>query len=192
MDRSTCRALVASAAAAALVATAPMPHALAEPRTPRTACTTLTCVTAGVRHDIATLARRAVRIRDLRGLTDAVVLAPVIRSGDLATLVAERVDLRAEIDGLQHTRPIWRTLRRWRDWMCIHVREGAWNGVDGAYHGGLQMDTSFQRAYGHDMLRRYGTSDHWPVAAQVLVAERAHAVRGFTPWPRTARACGLL
>jgi hypothetical protein len=48
------------------------------------------------------------------------------------------------------------------------------------------------RTYGSDLLRRYGTADHWPPAAQVAVAERAYRTRGFNPWPNTARACGVL
>ena len=42
--------------------------------------------------------------------------------------------------------------------MCIHSHEGAWNAYNPAgYYGGLQMDWSFMRTYGWDMLRKY----HW-------------------------------
>jgi hypothetical protein len=83
---------------------------------------------------------------------------------------------------------------RWRAWMCIHAHEGPWNARTGnGYYGGLQMDMAFQRRYGADFLRRFGTADRWPAAAQVLTAERAYrSGRGFWPWPNTARACGLL
>ena len=83
---------------------------------------------------------------------------------------------------------------RWEAFMCIHRHEGPWTARTGnGYYGGLQMDLSFQRAYGRDFLRRWGTADRWPPAAQVVVADRAYrAGRGFTPWPNTARACGLL
>ena len=154
--------------------------------------TTVQCAYDRLQGEITTLARSAVHIRDLRGLTDAFDLPHVSRGGDLVALATERARLAGTIDVLQHTPPIWQTLDRWSDWMCIHVREGAWNSIDGAYHGGLQMDGGFQATYGADMARRYGPAEVWPIAAQVLVAERAYATRGFNPWPNTARACGLL
>lgn len=80
-------------------------------------------------------------------------------------------------------------------WTCIHHGEGAWSSATGnGYHGGLQMDDSFERAYGQDMLRRYGGhAELWTPRDQMIVAERAYeSGRGFQPWPNTARACGLL
>lgn len=78
-------------------------------------------------------------------------------------------------------------------WRCIHEHEGAWNANTGnGYYGGLQMDVSFQRAYGPEFMSRWGTADRWPVWAQIEAAERAYAVRGFSPWPNTARMCGQL
>ena len=54
------------------------------------------------------------------------------------------------------------------------------------------MDLSFQRQYGFVLLRTKGTADHWTPLEQIWVAERAHrSGRGFTPWPNTARSCGL-
>jgi Transglycosylase-like domain len=83
--------------------------------------------------------------------------------------------------------------RLYEKWRCIHEHEGAWNANTGnGYYGGLQMDWSFMRAYGPEFLTRWGTADRWPVWAQLQVAERAYAVRGFGPWPNTARMCGLL
>jgi hypothetical protein len=78
--------------------------------------------------------------------------------------------------------------------MCIHRYEGAWDSNTGnGYYGGLQMDWSFMRAYGGDFLARWGTADAWPAWAQIEAATRAHrSGRGFSPWPNTARACGLL
>lgn len=76
--------------------------------------------------------------------------------------------------------------------MCIHRYEGSWTDPAAPYWGGLQMDISFQSTYGPEFLARWGTADHWPVWAQLQAAERAVAVRGFTPWPNTARYCGLL
>jgi hypothetical protein len=78
--------------------------------------------------------------------------------------------------------------------LCIHRYEGAWNSNTGnGYYGGLQMDRRFMLLYGPQFVARWGTADHWPVWAQIEAAARAHqSGRGFTPWPNTARACGLL
>lgn len=79
------------------------------------------------------------------------------------------------------------------DWSCIHSHEGSWSANTGnGYYGGLQMDLSFQQAYGAEFLSRWGTADHWPVWAQVTAANRAKRSNGYTPWPNTARMCGLL
>jgi hypothetical protein len=78
-------------------------------------------------------------------------------------------------------------------WRCIQRYEGAWDDDGAPYYGGLQMDLSFQRAYGADLLRLKGTAENWTPVEQMWVAERAYrAGRGFYPWPSTARACGLL
>ena len=78
-------------------------------------------------------------------------------------------------------------------WTCIQRYEGAWTDPHPPYFGGLQMDLSFQRAYGGDLLRRKGTADRWTPVEQMWVAERAYrSGRGFYPWPHTARVCGLL
>ena len=54
------------------------------------------------------------------------------------------------------------------------------------------MDYGFQRAYGREYLRAFGTADHWTPGMQIAVAIRAYlAGRGFGPWPTTARRCGL-
>jgi hypothetical protein len=53
--------------------------------------------------------------------------------------------------------------------MCIHSHEAAWTSDDSGHNGHsgeLQMSFDFMRGYGH--------------------------VRGFNPWPTTARMCGLL
>ena len=76
--------------------------------------------------------------------------------------------------------------------MCIHRYEGSWVDPDAPYYGGLQMDMSFQRAYGWNLLQTKGTADNWSPLEQMWVAERAHASgRGFYPWPNTARYCNL-
>ena len=80
-----------------------------------------------------------------------------------------------------------------RGWLCIHRGEGAWNDDTGnGYYGGLQMDIGFQRTYGGRLLARKGTADRWAPLEQMWIAERAYRSRGFTPWPNTARYCGLL
>lgn len=85
-----------------------------------------------------------------------------------------------------------------RQWLCIHRYErhpgqGWATRTGNGYYGGLQMDLSFQRTYGQELLRRKGTANKWTAAEQMWVAERAHrSGRGFHPWPNTARNCGLI
>ena len=81
----------------------------------------------------------------------------------------------------------------WRAFLCIHRYEGAWNDHGAPYWGGLQMDYGFQVTYGREYLRAFGTADHWPPSLQIAVAIRAYlSGRGFSPWPNTARRCGLI
>jgi hypothetical protein len=77
-------------------------------------------------------------------------------------------------------------------WLCIHRYEGSWNDPNAPYYGGLQMDVEFQRTYGLELYRAKGTADHWSPLEQMWVAERAYRIRGFWPWPNTARFCGLI
>jgi Transglycosylase-like domain len=83
-------------------------------------------------------------------------------------------------------------------WLCIHRYERhpaqGWRTRTGnGYYGGLQMNISFQRRYGAELLRRKGTADRWTPIEQMWVAERAHrSGLGFYPWPNTARSCGLI
>ena len=79
-----------------------------------------------------------------------------------------------------------------RAWLCIHQYEGSWRDPGAPYYGGLQMDISFQRAYGGWLLHTKGTADHWTPLEQIWTAVRAYRVRGFYPWPNTARYCGLI
>jgi hypothetical protein len=89
----------------------------------------------------------------------------------------------------------WRKAQRpphYDEWQCIHRYEGSWVDPNAPYYGGLQMDMSFQRAYGWNLLQSKGTADNWSPLEQMWVAERAHASgRGFYPWPNTARYCNL-
>jgi hypothetical protein len=96
----------------------------------------------------------------------------------------------------QHATPLPPQIPGWlRDgFLCIHHYEGAWTSNTGnGYYGGLQMDLAFQGLYGDDFVARWGTADNWPAWAQLQAAVRAYqSGRGFSPWPNTARACGLL
>lgn len=88
-----------------------------------------------------------------------------------------------------------RKLARFAAWVCIHEHEGRWNANTGnGYHGGLQMNDSFMRTYGADMIKRHngGLAETWTPAEQITVAERAYVSgRGFGPWPMTRRMCGV-
>jgi Transglycosylase-like domain len=85
-----------------------------------------------------------------------------------------------------------------RAWRCIHRHEasraGGWAASTGnGYYGGLQMSMTFQRTLAPELLRAKGTADNWTAIEQMWVAERAiRRGYGFTPWPNTAQACGLL
>ncbi len=78
-----------------------------------------------------------------------------------------------------------------RAWLCIHHYEGSWTDGGGPYWGGLQMDYSFQATYGNWLLRHKGTADRWSPLEQIWAAVRASHARGFSPWPNTARSCGV-
>lgn len=86
-----------------------------------------------------------------------------------------------------------RELATFEAFVCIHGHEAAWNDSDDPYWGGLQMDKSFMRAYGRDMLAKYRGrwADAWTPADQIIVADRAHKTRGFGPWPNTRIPCGV-
>jgi hypothetical protein len=122
----------------------------------------------------------------------------------IRTSRATRLAQQPSPDHRRRVRDLWRkralTHRRkahrpphFAAWRCIQRHEGRWNDPHAPYYGGLQMDLSFQRTYGADLLRRKGTADRWTPVEQMWVAERAHrAGRGFYPWPNTARYCGLI
>jgi hypothetical protein len=76
--------------------------------------------------------------------------------------------------------------------LCIHSHEGSWTDPNAPFYGGLQMDMDFQETYGPEFLKTFGTADRWPVSVQIAVAIKAYVSgRGFGPWPRTSRMCGL-
>jgi hypothetical protein len=78
-------------------------------------------------------------------------------------------------------------------WLCIHRYEASWRDGGAPYYGGLQMDVSFQRRYAPRLYRLKDTADHWTPLEQIWAAERARRSGvGFSPWPNTARLCGVL
>ncbi len=190
MSRARSGLLIAGLAATALFVPATA-SARVEHTPVRPLCGAKVCTTGQLRDRVRTLRGKVVRLRDERGLLD-IRLRPAHLGGTTSDLAVERAVWRHRLAAVRSSKPLWRTLKRWEAWMCIHGREGAWNDPNGPYHGGLQMDSGFMAAYGGDLLERYGTADHWPPAAQVAVAERAYDARGFAPWPNTARACGVL
>jgi hypothetical protein len=108
---------------------------------------------------------------------------------------------RHSVEGLRQLARMWRRREHatwWRanhppqlnGWLCIHRYEGSWTDSGEPYWGGLQMDLGFQETYGRWLLRHKGTADHWSPLEQIWVAVRAWRVRGFSPWPNTARYCG--
>lgn len=80
------------------------------------------------------------------------------------------------------------------DLLCIHSYEGSWTAYNAAgYYGGLQADWNFMRAYGRTFLRLHHGRDarFWSPTEQLHMAWKGYKARGFSPWPNTARDCGL-
>jgi hypothetical protein len=82
-----------------------------------------------------------------------------------------------------------------RDFLCIYGGEnGGWGwsaNTGNGYYGGLQMDMDFQRTWGLEFFKEWGTADRWPPEVQIAVGIRAYLHRGWSPWPNTSRSCGL-
>lgn len=75
---------------------------------------------------------------------------------------------------------------------CVHSNEGAWNDATGnGYYGGMQMDVSFEQAYGPTFYARWGNANNWPATSQLIASYRAYLSRGWEPWPNTSLMCGL-
>jgi hypothetical protein len=92
-----------------------------------------------------------------------------------------------------HARGRWHASPVRANLMCIHSGEGPWDDPGAPYWGGLQMDRSFQATYGPEFYRHGRvTADHWTPLQQLTAGARAVRVRGYTPWPNTGAACGLL
>ena len=69
---------------------------------------------------------------------------------------------------------------------CIHQYEGPWNAVSDSsptYYGGLQMDRSFEQAYGDDVLAAYGGTDAngWSAHDQLMVGHARLSQRRLHP-----------
>lgn len=150
---------------------------------------------------VRTLRRQIRATRSLAVGTAYVAALPAGRHGHaerVATTVPQLVPILARWQqrlghyraALARRRPVLAGLR------CIHRSEGAWNAVSDSaptYHGGLQMDRPFERAYGSDVLAAHdgADADGWSRHDQLMVAMRAYRHRGYGPWPNTAAACGL-
>jgi hypothetical protein len=92
-------------------------------------------------------------------------------------------------------RPLSARIPHFEALTCIarHESHGDWSISTGnGYYGGLQMDRAFQQTYAPRLYRTKGTADNWTREEQMRAAERAIRARGFTPWPNTARMCGVL
>jgi hypothetical protein len=126
---------------------------------------------------------------------------PIPRHGHAERNAVTRADLVQILDKWEHRLAHYRAAYARRkpvidDLMCIHSYEGAWDAVSDTvptYYGGLQMDATFEQAYGADVLayRDGAHANRWPKHDQLMVGYRGYEVRGFTPWPTAAAACGL-
>jgi hypothetical protein len=126
---------------------------------------------------------------------------PIPRHGHAERHAVTRVDLdkilRKWDRRLDHYRAAYaRRLPVLENLRCIHTYEGTWDAVSNTvptYYGGLQMDATFEAAYGADVLASRGGvhANRWPKHDQLMVAYRGYKVRGYTPWPVAAAACGL-
>ncbi len=77
--------------------------------------------------------------------------------------------------------------------MCVHSKEGAWNNPDtsgAGYYGGMQFDITTWLGNGGGTYA--SRPDYAAPAEQLRVAYRTWQSRGWSPWPNTARECGLL
>lgn len=82
--------------------------------------------------------------------------------------------------------------RWWRDAaLCVHSHEGSWRANTGnGFYGGMQFLLSTWNANGG---RRYASYPHQASPQQQLaVAYTLWRRAGWSPWPNTARMCGLL
>lgn len=165
----------------------------------KTTATTSTKTAQSAHRQQSTLAYWSRHIRRFRAGTRRWLT--VIR-GRPAASASRSLSAAHSLGGLRRLALVWRHREHaawWRanhppdlrGWLCIHHYEGSWADSGGPYWGGLQMDLSFQATYGGWLLRHKGTANHWSALEQIWVAVRASRTRGFSPWPSTARSCGL-
>jgi hypothetical protein len=149
-------------------------------------------VGAGQTADRQTLLSQTAQFRALTWASQDLMRVPRSSSGPLQGTLAELVLWRSRASSarLKASHP-----PHYDQWMCIHSHEAAWTSHDSGHnghYGGLQMSFDFMRGYGPELYASKGTADHWTPLEQMWVAERAWHVRGYNPWPTTARMCGLL
>jgi|SRR5215831_15116268 len=79
----------------------------------------------------------------------------------------------------------------YRQAMCVHRGEGAWNANTGnGFYGGMQFMHGTWVSNGG---RRFAEYPHRATPVQqLIVAYWLWRRAGWRPWPNTARACGLL
>ena len=149
-------------------------------------------VAGGQAADRTTLLTQAARFRAQTWALQALMRVPRSPSAALQGTLAEVMTwrTRAAVARAKASHP-----PHVGQWLCIHSHEATWTSHDSGHnghYGGLQMSFDFMRGYGPELYASKGTADHWTPLEQMWVAERAWNVRGFRPWPTTARMCGLL
>jgi hypothetical protein len=149
-------------------------------------------VAGGQTADETTVLAQSTRFRAQTWAYQTLMRVPRTSSNALQGTLAELVlwRSRAAAARLKVSHP-----QHYDQWMCIHSHEAAWTSHDSGHnghYGGLQMSFDFMRGYGPEIYAVKGTADHWTPLEQMWVAERAWKVRGYNPWPETARMCGLL
>ena len=71
---------------------------------------------------------------------------------------------------------------------CIHSHEGSWTDDGAPYWGGLQFGRAEWRRFGG----RFAVTANLATPGEQIRAGIAYwRLAGFSPWPNTARACGL-
>ena len=151
---------------------------------------------ARIAHEYTRAARRAVHLGIRMPPPPRPAATPQARRQQLAywRSVADWLGARRE-RVRPSERPLSQRVPHYDAWMCIarHESHATWDIATGnGYYGGLQMDRQFQQYYAPDLYRSKGTADHWTAEEQMMTAEKAVRERGFSPWPNTARMCGVL
>jgi hypothetical protein len=143
--------------------------------------------------------RQEIRLRRDRAVNRAWKLGIILTPHNRERLTVD-VDALEAMDARWHLRAHkYRAELRLRapvyaDLACIHGYEGSWWSYSpaGPYYGGYQMDPTFEQHYGADYVAIWGDANNWPAPMQTAAAYRATLEVGFSPWPSSAAACGLL